>query len=545
MATVAVRARPSGHPRWHGALAPLTRRALRDSRGRTLAFSALFLLTAYGNPTGYAHTYTTVVQRMAFAHSFAHNKAVVLFYGRAYDLLTVGGYSAWRTGGTLAILAAVFGLMAAVRALRAEEESGRSELVLSAPVGRRTNNAAALTAAAVGTCALWLAVVMGSLLGDLPLGGSAYLGLAIVSVVPVFLGGGALASQIAPTRRTALELGGVALGIFFLLRVIADTSGGLSWLRWLTPLGWAEEMRPFTGARPLVLLAPIALSILLLTLSWAIANRRDVGNGLVTVRDVARPRLALLRSPLAHAFRGERTSLIVWIGGVGVLGLVEGIVSKSISSAGIPRRLAHELSKVGAGSILTPRGYIGFTFIFFVLLVSLFVVAQVSAARHEESGGRLENLLSLPIGRGRWLGGRLLLAAATALLVALAAGILTWIGAISQGVHLSLPLMLEAGLNCLPVALLFLGVSALLYAVVPRASSGASYGLLALLYLWQLIGALVGVPRWLADATPFAHVGLVPAAAFQGLAAGAMVAVGLAAGGLAIALFRRRDLSGA
>ncbi len=508
-----------------------------------MAFSALFLLTAYGNPIGYAHTYTTVAQRLAFAHSFAHNKAVLLFYGRAYDLLTVGGYSAWRTGGTLAILAAVFGLMSAVRALRAEEESGRAELVLSAPVARGLNNAAALAAAVVGTFALWLAVVVGSRLGGLPLGGSAYLGLAIVSMVPVFLAVGALTSQIAPNRRVALELGGGVLGICFLLRVIADTSSGLSWLRWITPLGWAQELRPFTAARPLVLLAPIGLSVVLLTLSWAISSQRDVGNGLIAVRDVARPRLSLLRSPLAQAFRGERISLLVWTSGVGALGLIIGVVSRSISAAGIPRRLAHELSKVGAGSILTPRGYIGFSFVFFVLLVSLFAVAQVSAAHHEEAAGRLENLLSLPVARGRWLGGRLLLAAASALFVALAAGLLTWAGAVSQGVHLSLPTMLEAGLNCLPVAGLFLGVSALLYAAAPRASTGVSYGLVALLYLWQLIGSLVGVPRWMAEATPFAHVGLVPAAAFQGLAAGAMVAVGLAAGGLAIALFRRRDLT--
>ena len=543
MATFAARARPSGHARRQAAFAPLTRRALRDARLRTLTFSALFLLTAYGNPIGYGHTYTTVAQRLAFAHSFAHNKAVLLFYGRAYDLLTVGGYSAWRTGGTLAILAAVFGLMFAVRALRAEEESGRDELVLSGPVSRGLSNGAALVAAAVGTLALWLAVVVGSRLGELPVGGSAYLGLAIVSMVPVFLGVGALMSQIAPTRRVALELGSAVLGAFFMLRVIADTSGGLSWLRWITPLGWAEELRPFTGARPLVLLAPISLSVVLLTASWTIARRRDIGNGLLAVRDVARPRLALLRSPIAQALRGERTSLIVWIGGVGVLGLIIGVVSRSISSAGIPHRLAHELSKLGAGSILTPRGYIGFSFVFFVLLVSLFAVAQISGAHHEESGGRLGNLLSLPVGRGRWLGGRLLLGAGTAVLVALAAGVFTWVGAVSQGVDLSLAQMLEAGLNCFPVAGLFLGVSALLYASVPRASTGASYGLVALLYLWQLIGSLIGVPRWLAEATPFAHVGLVPAAAFQGLAAGVMVAVGLAAAGLAMALFRRRDLA--
>src|SRR5579884_1621701 len=187
MAAIAARAKPS-RVRWTaGPFIALTRRALSDARVRTAGFSALFLLTAYGNPAGYARTYTTVAERLAFAHSFAHNKAVVLFYGKAYDLLTVGGYSAWRTGGTLAILSAVFGLLAAVRALRAEEESGRAELLLSSPTSRGVWYRAVLCATAVSAVVLWVAVVAGSRLGHLPFGGSTYLALAIVSMVPVFV----------------------------------------------------------------------------------------------------------------------------------------------------------------------------------------------------------------------------------------------------------------------------------------------------------------------------------------------------------------------
>ena len=56
-------------------------------------------------------------------------------------------------------------------------------------------------------------------------------------------------------------VGGGVVGVLFLLRVIADTSSGLSWLRWTTPLGWAEELRPFTGIRPAVLLLPLAAGL--------------------------------------------------------------------------------------------------------------------------------------------------------------------------------------------------------------------------------------------------------------------------------------------
>ena len=71
-----------------------------------------------------------------------------LFYGVPHDLLSVGGYTAWRVGGTASIFAAAWGLTAAVRALRAEEDAGRQELVLAGVISRRDAYLAALAAIA-------------------------------------------------------------------------------------------------------------------------------------------------------------------------------------------------------------------------------------------------------------------------------------------------------------------------------------------------------------------------------------------------------------
>ncbi len=545
MATVALRRRaPAGAAAWRGTAA-IARRALRDARVRTIAFGYLFAAVAFIQPLSYRHAYPTVADRLSFAKSFANNKAVVLFYGKAYDLLTVGGYSAWRVGGTLAIFAAVFGLLAAVRALRTEEDAGRTELILAGSVGRGSVFVASIAAIAAGALLLWAAAFIGSVLGGLPVGGSAYLALAVVSVVPVFVGVGALASQLAPTRRIALELGGGVVAVCFVLRVISDTSSGLGWLRWITPLGWAEELRPLTGAQPLVLLLAVVASALLIIAAWRIAAGRDVGSGLLRARDTAAPRYALLSTPTAQALRTERTSLIVWLASVGAFAFIVGVISKSISSAGISKQLERELQKLGSGSVLTPRGYIGFSFIFFVLATSLFAVSQVAAARHEEADERLETLLAQPVARTRWLGGRLALASVAIAALSLLGGLLAWAGATSQGVSISFPKMIEAGANCLPVALLFLGIAALAYGLVPRASGGIAYGLVAVAFLWQLFGSLLGAPRWLVDATPFAHVGFVPAQPFRGGAAAVMLAIGVLAGLLAMVFFRQRDLTGA
>ena len=434
----------------------LAGRAFRDARVRTASFGCLFVLIAYIQPLAYRHAYPTLSSRLLFARSFAENKAVRLFYGVPHNLLTVSGYSAWRVGGTLAIFAAVFGLLAAVRALRTEEDTGRMELVLAGPVGRRTAYISAMAAIAAGVAILGLAEFAGLVLAGLPVRGSAALALATASVVPVFVGVGAVMSQLAPTRRVALELGGAVVGLFLMLRVVADTSSGAGWLRWTTPLGWAEEVRPFTGIRIVVLLLPAVTTVLLLVAAARIAAARDIGSGILPARDSSEPRLGLLSSSTAQALRSERGSLIVWLGSVGAFAFVDGVIAKSTSSAGISKSLQREAAKLGSGSIVTPSGYIAFVFIFYVLAVSLFMCTQVGAARHEEAGGRLETLLSMPLGRDRWLGGRLLLATGAAVVISLTAGLLSWAGAESGGVSISLPRMLEAGANCMPAAVLFL-----------------------------------------------------------------------------------------
>jgi polyether ionophore transport system permease protein len=538
MATIAV-------SRSAGARAALARRMFRDARIRTIAFAYAFAAYSYVQPAGFRSTYPTLADRIGFAHSFAGNSAIRLFYGYPYDPVTIGGYSAWRVGGTLAIAAAVFGVLAAVQALRTDEDTGRMELILAAPVTRSSVFLTAMAAIAVGLVLLWFAATVGYIAGGLPAGSSAFLALSTVSVAAVFVGIGAVISEVSPMRRIARELGSGIVAVFLLLRLIADTATGASWLRWATPLGWAEEMRPFTGSHPAPLALFVVATALLLALAARIGAGRDVGTGILPTRDSAAARLQLLSSPVGQALRTERNSLLIWGSCVAAFGVILGMIAPSIKAAGITKSIRQELAKLGSGSIVTPTGYIAFVFIFFILAATLFVCAQISAVRQEESEEQLATLLALPVGRVQWLGGRLLLAAGAAAGLALIAGLVTWAGASAQGVHISLAKMLEASANCLPISLMFLGLAALAYALVPRASSGISYGLVTLAFVWYLVGSVTGVPKWLVDATPFAHIGFVPTQPFRVVAMLVMLAIGAVATAGALAVFRRRDLLGA
>jgi ABC-2 type transport system permease protein len=542
-ATVAPR-RPLAPGAIRSPTAALVRRAFLDARTRTVAFAYIFAVYSWVQAAAFHHTYPTLADRVAFARSFAGNAAIRLFYGYPYHVVTVGGYSAWRVGGTLALAAAVFGLLAAVRALRAEEDAGRAEIVLAGVVGRRLAFTSSMTAIGLGVAVLWLAEFAGFVLAGLPVAGSAYLALGTALVIPVFVAVGAVASQLASTRRIALSLGASAVALFWLLRVLADTISGAAWVRWLTPLGWAEELRPFAGPRPWALLLPIVASVPLLVVAARISAARDVGAGLIPTADRAQPSSRLLSSPTAQALRRQQGILAVWAIGFAAFGVILGAISTSVSTAGISTNMQKDFEKLGAGSIISPTGYLAFVFVIFVLAASLFVCFQLGLARQEESEQQLETLLAQPVSRYRWLGGRLLLAAGATAALSLLAGFFTWAGASAQGVHVALPKLLEAGANCLPMSLMFLGISALAYSLLPRASSALSYILVTLAFVWYLVGAVGGAPRWLVDVTPFQHIGLVPVQSFRVAAALTMVVIGLVTAMASLFFFRQRDLLG-
>ena len=526
------------------ALSAIARRRFAVGRVRDLCFAAFFFIYAWGQTSAYRSTYPTMQDRLDFARSFGDNKSVRLFYGVPHDLLSAGGYAAWRVAGVLAIFAAAWGVLAAVRSMRAEEDSGHEELVLAQPVGRRISFAASIAAGVAGAAILWLAVWLGLVVAKLPAGESALFAVGLASVGLVSLGVGAVVSQLAATRRLALELGAGVLGLAFVLRVIADTANSLDWVRWLTPLGWAEELRPFDGSRPAVLFLLLGTAALLIAAARWIAMRRDVGVGFIQAPDTKEPDPTLLSSATAQALRDERGRLAAWLIAGGFFAVVIGLLADSVSSTNVSESLNQQLQKLGVSSVTTASGYIAFSFLIFILMVSLFTASQIAAARHEEADERLETLLAQPVGRGQWLAGRLALAVAGAVLLSFVIGLLTWAGAAAVGADISLGDMLGAGANCLPIALLFLGLGALAFALVPRATSGIAYGLVLAAFVWELFGSLLDLPSWTVDLTPFHQVALVPAESFKALAAIVMVAIAAGAMLASVRLFERRDLTG-
>ena len=165
----------------------------------------------------------------------------------------------------------------------------------------------------------------------------------------MFLAVGALASQLAATRRQASAYAGAALGVSYALRMVADSGTGLDWLRWVSPLGWVEQLQPLTAPHPFALL-PIA------GLVWrAELVHRSPGGGArprsearsLTVR-ARLPHTRLCSGPAGLDIRLMRSTLVGWGVAIAAYGLLLGLVAK------VGRERDLELVEHDAGA-LTPR----------------------------------------------------------------------------------------------------------------------------------------------------------------------------------------------
>jgi ABC-2 type transport system permease protein len=522
----------------------------RQSVRSGLIWGAVFGAVAASSIVQFTTAYDTPRSRHEIATTIGGNGALRALFGSGRALETVAGWTAWRSLGIVTILGSIWGLLAATRWLRGEEDSGRWELLVV--VGRSTRRRAAaraVVAMAIGLAALWAATAAVVVAAAHPpeagfaVSASLFLALALAAPAAIFLAVGALASQVAPTRRQASELAAAVFGLAFLLRVVGNSGPHLRWAQWTTPLGWVQHLHPLTGPSLLPLLPLAALLAGLVAATLLLAGRRDVGAGVLAARDSAPPDTRLLNRPLGLAVRLERATWMAWAAGLAVMSFLFGIIATAVASAP-SSALEKALARLGAGH----AGVAAYLGVFYLIIGAALAVAaagHVAATREEEAEGHVDTVLARPVARVPWLGGRLLVSVVGLGGLALVAGVGGWAGSASQHGGVSLPRVVGAAFNAVPAALLVLGVGTLAHGLAPRRAVAIAYGLVAWSFVIEMLGTTGTGGRLLLDLSVFHHVALVPAAAFRPSGAAVLAGVGVAGMAAGAACFGRRDLAGA
>ncbi|SDE29331.1 ABC transporter permease [Glycomyces harbinensis] len=442
---------------------------------------------------------------------------------------------------SLAVTGVMF-ILLVTRLTRADEETSRSEVVRSLPVGRRADLAAALLLSLIAAVALGALITLsvmgleGTESSQAVLYGSTFTatGISFAAIT-------AVCSQLAAYSSTANGLAFAVLGFAFLMAGAGYAEG--SWLSWLSPIGWPELTYVYTPEQrwwPLVFAA--AVSAALAWLAFALVAKRDFGAGMLTTRPGRAFAKPGLRSATALTFRLTKGMLWTAVISMLLLGLAYGSVIGSADQF-LDSMSETQQEVFTRGSSAPPEDSFAVTVTQVQAYIALiFALLVIGRARKEETGGRGELLGSSPVARSGWPGSYFVAAMVNGTVGTLVGGLtLALIGAASLGWDTFGKLTL-ASLNYLPAVWVVIAAAFALLGWVPR--FGALRWLLWLyVFVIGYFGSIIeGMPEWVGKGSPFKHVAEYPLEDMDWPAVAALTAV---AAGLAILGYvgiRRRDL---
>ncbi|MGP4016591.1 ABC transporter permease [Saccharopolyspora sp. 5N708] len=490
--------------------------------------------------------YPTPQALREYAETSTHNAAFTVAYGALHGA-SLGELVAWRAG-FVPVVIGLASLLTVIRHTRSEEEAGRRELIGSTATSRHASLAAAMIVTCGAVAVLGVLSALGLISRGLPAAGSLAYGFGLVAAGWVFAAAGAVAAQLTSGAGSARGLGSIVLGVAFLLRGIGDVSGqsggGLGWVSWLSPIGWAGQFRPFSGERWWVLGLAVGALAALTAVAVALAERRDLGSGLLQSRPGAAEAAPGLRTPLALAWRLHRGSLAARAAGFAVVGLGLGGIATSIgelmnNSTPAAREV---LARLGGPGTVVDQYFVGMMTMIGVICAGFGIQAALRL-RAEESGGRAEPLLAAPVDRLHWAGGHLAFAllGPTAWLVLFGAAAGLAHGLNTGEVGRELPRVLGAAVVQLPAVWVFVGLAFALFGLLPRLAAGAFAVLLVSLLLGWLGGELQ-LDQWVLDLSVFNHVPQLPGGVLEVPPLVVLTAIAAVLAALGLFGLRRRDM---
>ena len=486
--------------------------------------------------------YSTPEQRQVRAE-LMDSPAATMMSGPGYGLdnYTLGAMITNEMVLWLAVPAAMMSIFLVVRHTRAEEETGRAELIRSAVVGRHAAPLAALIVAVIANAGVAVLTALAMMSGGLSAGDSFAVGLGLGVTGLVFAGVATVTAQLTEHARSASSLAMAVVGTAFLLRAVGDASQhGGNLLSWLSPLAWIQQARPFVDLRWWPLLLSVAVVLVAVVIGYALSGRRDVGAGLLPARLGRADAAPLLSTPFGLAVRQQRTSLIGWGIGLFVFAVASGSLSDSVSDAVAENP---DLGVMFSANGQEPTdGFLAAMALFFALMIAAFAVTSVLRLKSEEHSGHAEAALATAVSRPRWIASWLGFTALASTLLLLVSGLGVGLGAVTGAADGSVVLEVTlATLAYLPAVLVVIAVAAALFGLRPGASTWA-WIVVAYAFFFGMFGALLKLPDLFADLSPFGHTIAMPLSSIEVLpliVLTAIAAVLTVAGGLN---FRRRDL---
>ena len=518
----------------------LLRLALRRDRILLPAWLAVLVLSAWSSAAATVELYPDAQSRTTAAAALNSSSALVALYGRIYDPSSLGAIAMLKMTGMGSAMVAVLAIVVTVRHTRGDEEAGRLELVGAGVVGRRAALGAAMALAVLSNLLLGVVTALSLVAAGLPVAGSVAFGLAWTGIGIAFAGVAAVVAQLVVTGRTATGVSLSILGAAYVLRALGDTTGP-SWLSWLSPFGWQQQIRAYAGERWWVLGLLAVFTVISVLGAFVLAERRDLGAGLFADRSGPARAVRTLASPLALAWRLQR-GVLLWWGLVFVgLGVLLGGIVTSVGGM-LDSEQARQLIEQLGGEKTLNDAFLSAEFGFVGVIASAYGIQAAMRLRTEETSGRAEPVLAAAVGRLHWTMSHVVIALlGTAGLLA-ATGLSTGVTyALATNDAHQIGRTLAAALVQIPAVWVLVTIVVAAYGWFPRAAVFGWAALVGFMLIGE-VGPLLKVDQWVLDLSPYAHVPQLPGGEVTAMPLVVLLGVAAALLVAGLAGFRRRNI---
>lgn len=484
--------------------------------------------------------YPDLASRMEAAKAVNASAALIALYGRVYDPSSLGAVSMIKLTAFGSAIIAIVMVFVVTRHSRAEEECGRLELLSGGRLSHTAPLAGALVLACGASLVLGLLTTAWLVAAGLPAQGSLAFGLGWAATGMAFAAVGAVAAQLTTSSRAARGLGLVAIAVTYALRAIGDLAEpGPSWLSWLSPIGWTQQVRAFAGDRWWVLAMPLLLSASLVLAAFAMRSRRDLGAGIFQARPG--PARGSIGNVWGLAVRLQGRTLAGWALGYAVGGFLLGSIASSVPDFVTSQSARHFFEQLGGSQLLIDT-FIGAELGILGAIAAAYGVSAADRLRGEELDGHAELLLATTSSRWRWAASHFAFAIAGVAVIMAIAGV-----AMGAGTALSLhdgtqfARVLAVALAQIPAACVMTSLVMVLFGWIPQLTV-ATWGVLAAFIALGEFGELWHAPRWLMDLSPFQHTPRLPVTGSWALPLAALAVSALVLGAAGFAGWSRRDV---
>lgn len=447
----------------------------------------------------------------------------------------------------MGLFAAMMNVYFAVHATRAEEDTGTSELILAHAVGRQSQLAAAVIELLVINGVAGLLEALGLQAANMPgadAAGNWLFGLGLSAFGFMFGAFSLLFAQLVSSARSATMVSYAWLGILFVARMGTDVQNPD--LSWWTIFGWIEKMSLYTANHWLPVLMMLELSVIGLAATVAVAARRDIGAGIGEPRPGHRTASRWLQGPVSLLARLDRTSTMIWLIGLFILGAAYGSIFGTVGDLVNSNPMMAKLlgnSAVNAANRAVVLSLSSTLTVIFAVVATVPAVALILRLNSDERRGYLELLHAAPVARLHLFLSYVGQALVTGTL-ALALGVLGMgiAGNATMTSTISLARFMRGFVGYWPVLLVVCGAAALLAGLLPRLQAVIwvvpIYGVLSM-----FLGPMLDFPEWAQRLTPYGWVNAVPQHAVAWDTFSWMTALGLVLLVAAAICYQRRDLT--